>query len=640
MRGRGLVLVGLVVGACAQVGVLGLGSAPVLARTSHAFESQITEVPVSSGAAVPGPLREANSMTVFGGDLFVAEVLAGQVASTNFRVDEFGESVPGSGGYGFVSQLPKLASPNESLERGIAFGTATGETEMYLGKGNSGGVAVFGLGLCGAGVLECASLQERWTGADAPGGSFGQKVSVATDDSTSGEDWAKGDVFVVAGSEPGEPRAVDVFKPEAGGKEKYVTQITGTSPGSPFESPGLVAVSGLNGDVIVAERESSVDLFKPEEVGGKQTYSFVGQLVPSGGFPEHESIAGVAVDNSNGEIYVATRSVVYEFNKFGVFVGEITGESTPEKEWSSRNEIESIAVDPVSHRVFVGVFDVTLESGVVDVFGRDVVIPDVESEEVSNVRLEAGSHTWGVRLNGTVDADEAGPARCWFVWGTSRSFGQESACTGEVKGEVDEEAVSVRANLSGLEPGTTYYYRLQAENATGKNLGEESQDQSFTTPGPGLHGEWATEVSSSSVRLHATIAPEDKPTSYHFEYDASPYVQGEAPHGTSVPLTGASAGSSGEAAVEQHVEGLTASTAYHYRVVALSEVEVSSGVFAQEEFDGPDQVFTTQRAGGALVLADGRAWEQVSSVDKHGAVIRPIAELGLVQSSADGSKFT
>ena len=644
MRGRGLVLVGMVVGACAQAGVLGFGSAPALARTSHTYESQITEVPASSGAAVPGPLRQVNSMTVFEGDLYVAEGLDGQVPGFSFRADEFGESVPGSGGYGFVSQLPKLASPNEILQQGIAFGTATGETEMYLGKENSSTVAVFGVGLC---ALECANLQERWTGSDTPEGKFGEVDDVAVDDSQSAGDWASGDVIVDAGEsirESGEPeksRVLDVFRPEAGGKEKYVTQLTGPSPGQLFpEGTGRLAVSGFNGDLVVLIKahysaEESVDVFKPV-AGEKYELSQILSL-PSGSF---EGLDNVAVDAGNGEIYVATISMVYEFNKFGVFVGDLTGESTPEKEWSSASEIPSIAVDPVSHRVFVGVFDSTLKSAVVDVFSPDVVIPDVESEAVSNVRIEAGTHTWGVRLNGTVDADEAGPARCWFVWGTSRSFGQESACTGEIKGEAGEKAVAVRANLSGLEPGTTYYYRLQAENATGKNLGEESQDQSFTTPGPGLHGEWATEVSSSSVRLHATIAPEGKPTSYHFEYDASPYVQGEAPHGTSVPLTGASAGSSGEAAVEQHVEGLTASTAYHYRVVALSEVEVSSGVFAQEEFDGPDQVFTTQRAGGALVLPDGRAWEQVSSVDKHGAVIRPIGEASLVQSSADGSKLT
>ena len=36
-------------------------------------------------------------------------------------------------------------------------------------------------------------------------------------------------------------------------------------------------------------------------------------------------------------------------------------------------------------------------------------------------------------------------------------------------------------------------------------------------------------------------------------------------------------------------------------------------------FYGPDQTFTTQGAGGPLVLPDGRAWELVSPADKDGA---------------------
>ena len=626
----------ILVALCVSVGLLVFGGAPALARTSHTYESQITEVPASSGAPVTGLLNGASAMTVFGGGLYVTEVLDGGV----FRADEFEPSVSTPGGYEFVSQLPQLLNPNEWFRNGIAFGTSVSGTEMYLGNAGSGSVAAFGAGICGK--LECASLQETWTGTDTPSKSFEGVHDVAVDVSVSGEDWAKGDVFVAAGQFP-HSNVIDVFKPEAGGKEKYVTQITGPSPSSLFHETSKMAVSGFNGDVVVVgnlvgTEVSHAFLFKPEEVGGKDEYSFVGQLTPPG-LPEHGGIQDVAVDSGNGEIYVATESVVYEFNRFGVYIGDITSAGTPEK-WARTGNglpgVVSLAVDPVSHRVFVGVVDSSAHSGVVDVFGPDVVIPDVESEAVSNVRVESGTHTWGVRLNGTVDADGAGPARCWFVWGLSKAFGEEAACADTVKGEVGEGPVAVHANLSGLEPGTTYYYRLQAENKTGKDAGEESQDLSFTTPGPGLGEAWSSEVSSSSVRLHATIVPHGKSTSYRFEYDTSPYVRGEAPHGTSVPPAGAGAGSSGEVAVEQHAEGLSADTAYHYRVVATSEIE--PGVF--EEFDGPDRTFTTQRAGSPLVLPDGRQWEQVSPVDKHGAVIRPIGESALAQASADGSAFT
>ena len=422
---------------------------------------------------------------------------------------------------------------------------------------------------------------------------------------------------------------------------------------------GKMAVSDFNGDIVV-KKGHEVEIYKPE---AGEKYSLTGHLAfPNGSLIEPDgdsrSIPGIAVDSSDGSIYVAVSDAVFEFDANGALAGEITGVPAhgeePEHLFHSKSEVGdnepvSVAVDSASGRVFVGIQTSSrigeehpgfVHPGFVDVFGPDMVIPDVESEAVSNVRVESRTHTWGVRLNGTVNPDGAGPARCWFVWGLSKSFGNEASCVGAgeslAHGAEGEEPVAVRANLSGLEPGTTYYYRLESENHNGVNPGEESQDQSFTTPGPGLGEAWSSEVSSASVRLHATIVPHGKSTSYRFEYDTSPYVRGEAPHGTSVPPAGAGAGSSGEVAVEQHAEGLSADTAYHYRVVATSEIE--PGVF--EEFDGPDRTFTTQRAGSPLVLPDGRQWEQVSPVDKHGAVIRPIGEQALAQSSADGSAFT
>ena len=197
----------ILVALCVPVGLLAFGSAPALARTSHTYESQITEIPASSGAPVPGALTSPNSMTVYGGDLYVAEELDGYVSygpgqTTSFRADQFGLSKSAPPAYEFVSQLPQFSGlASDDGQGGIAFGTSTGESEIYLGLGQESKrtVAVLSAGVCG--TLECASLQGEWTGSDAPGGSFGNlNISdVAVDESTTNpEDWAKGDVFVAS----------------------------------------------------------------------------------------------------------------------------------------------------------------------------------------------------------------------------------------------------------------------------------------------------------------------------------------------------------------------------------------------------------------------------------------------------------
>jgi hypothetical protein len=505
-----------------------------------------------------------------------------------------------------------------------------------------------------------------------PPGPFDGEISdVAVDNSTSPADWAKGDVFVDDAFAP----RVDIFAPQKGGGETYVTDVTGPSPAEHFDTVSRIAVSGFNGD-LVADEGSRVDLFRPE--AGK--YVFTGAFAPpSGAFKEIEALAvdGSQEEPYKGEIYVATPTAIYEFGPEGSFRGEITGipkEGAPNGVKGESGEVEfnensarpvSIAVDPVSHRMLVGVYD-SVEGehrAVVDVFSPDVVIPDVETEEPVNLELRTdggtGANSWSVLPTGTVDPDEAGEASCWFVWGTSReSLERVAPCERTVAN--GNSPVRVDATLSGLEPDTTYYYRLEAKNVIGTNPGEGSQDYEFTTPGPGLRGESVSDVSSSSATLNATIAPHDapiykpgerkqdfqaktnSPTTYYFQYStqdtdgcvADPSVC------TSMPLSAADVGSGvAGVEVEQHVQGLTSGTTYHYRVVAANEALPESQAGVLVPFYGPDQTFTTQSPGGPLVLPDGRTWELVSPANKHGATIQPVAE-GLVQAAVGGGAFT
>jgi hypothetical protein len=594
---------GTVAWLCALVGLLTFSCVSAQAATTHEFLSQITEVPANSGAPLTGPLSGVNGMTVDSGDLYLTEHIEG---TGTYRTDVF-DAASGA----FVSQFAQPSSLEVRGYAGIAVGHSTGEAQVYVAADEA--VAVFDA---------AGSPLADWDGTDTPSGGFGQSEGVpdvAVDNSSSLGDWAAGNVYVADRSEA----AIDVFKPEAGGREKYVTQLTGTSSSEHFVSPEGVAVDESNGDVLVVDGRNVVDVFEPTVL---DEYMFVRQLTgtPAGAFAQG-MVTGVTVDGSNGEIYVAEGQlgVIDQFSSAGVYLGRLTGTPT-----GLFGTLISLAVDPATHHVFVG----ELNKGV-DVFGSSVTIPDVTvTEPVSGVTPT------GVTMHGTVNPDEAGEAMCEFEFGTSTSYGQRAVCTehiGEGGAPVAVESVAV----TGLQPDTTYHYRLDATNAADKdtNTGECPEDcGEFTTTGPGIQSESVSNVASTSATLTATIDPNEAPTTYYFQYgtenteacSGNPSLCTEVP---SAPGVAIGSGTNDVNVTPQHLQGLEPDTTYHYRVVAVSGL--AGGV---QVFDGPDRSFSTQRTGESLLLPDGRDWELVSPPDKHGALIEQIAEAGLVQASVNG----
>ncbi len=137
--------------------------------------------------------------------------------------------------------------------------------------------------------------------------------------------------------------------------------------------------------------------------------------------------------------------------------------------------------------------------------------------------------------------------------------------------------VAVSMQLTGLEPGATYRYRLVAVNALGESLesiacgtegGQETDgaEATVTTPGapppPLATTGPATAVAQNAATISGTIDPQGSRTSYEFQlgldttYGAQVY--GEAGEGSEpgtfyLPLA-----------------GLQPETTYHYRIVAIS----------------------------------------------------------------------
>jgi WD40 repeat protein len=600
------------------------------AAITHEYLSQITEVPAGSGAPFTGPLSSSGigGLTVDGAVLYLAD---GAGSDNEYRLDKFDAS---SGA--FLAQFPQAPSSIGFLNQGVAVGHATGETQVYVaGDENntetSGGVvAVFDA----AGALQGAP----WNGGDTPSTAFGcfacrDPGDVAVDNSSVPDDWASGNVYVA----DVQHAAVDVFKPEAKGGEKYRTQLTGVSPTEPFIEPYKVAVSPFNGDVLIADQRAEgsfqtsplivVDVFKPGVL--ENEYEYVGELTGPAG--PYGKVTGIAADGSNGDIYVADGQGVDQYSAAGAFLGRITGAGTPA---GGLTETGAVAVDPnpANHRVYVSDRTPNVDSWV-DVFGPSLVIPDVTTGDASGIGVNS------ITLNGTVNPNEAGSVTCQFVWGVTSSFGQTVPCSEPVAD--GNSPVAVHAELTGLQPDTTYHYRLQASNAKGTNPGEAAQDHVVTTLGAGIHATSTSDVTSASVTFDATIDPNGSPTTFYVQFGTSTAYGQQAPR----PPGDTVGASKGDMEVSVHVQqGISPGTTYHYRVVAVSEIEVSPGVVETREFPGPDETFTAQTAAGGLMLPDGRQWEMVSPAEKMGAQILAIgqysSEGAVIQAAAGGDALT
>ncbi len=233
-------------------------------------------------------------------------------------------------------------------------------------------------------------------------------------------------------------------------------------------------------------------------------------------------------------------------------------------------------------------------------------------------------------LHGRLAPTGGGPVTaCSFEYVTAEAFEASGFSTAQIAGcsppPPYSTSTQVSAELSSLNGGTAYHFRLTATDSAATN---SSAAATFTTLGPSVNSTSATQVTSDSALLEAELNPHGLPTTYHFEYDTVEYTEGGAPHGTSTPTASAGEGSA-DLAVSALVQGLAPATAYHYRVVAENELGAT---------EGPDRSFTTQASAVAPFLPDARQWQLVSPPDKNGIALEGIAREGsVIQASPEGT---
>jgi phosphodiesterase/alkaline phosphatase D-like protein len=180
--------------------------------------------------------------------------------------------------------------------------------------------------------------------------------------------------------------------------------------------------------------------------------------------------------------------------------------------------------------------------------------------------------SFSATLNGTVDPHGLSTT-VHFQYGTTTSYG---STTGS-QTKTGSTYQNVGANISGLNANTTYHFRIVATNSGGTVYGA---DQTFTTLSatgpPVVIANGATNVTSSSATLNAAVDPHGLTTSMHFQYGTT----------TSYGSTTPSQSKTGDTyqTASANVSGLSASTRYHFRIVATN----SGG-----SVNGSDRTFTT-----------------------------------------------
>jgi hypothetical protein len=165
-----------------------------------------------------------------------------------------------------------------------------------------------------------------------------------------------------------------------------------------------------------------------------------------------------------------------------------------------------------------------------------------------------------------------------FTFGPTTAYGSTSAVH---KLKAGTKAVAVAIKLSGLTPGTTYHYRINAINSGGAVLGA---DRTFTTTG---HPPAAV-VTGGAINVGRTVAtptgvinPEGATTTWVIQYGLTPAYGMQNFPGTVAAATT-------PVGVAAELTGLSPATLFHYRIVAYHGSSVVSA--------GADATFFTEPA--------------------------------------------
>jgi DNA-binding beta-propeller fold protein YncE len=372
---------------------------------------------------------------------------------------------------------------------------------------------------------------------------------------------------------------------------------TGSGSGQ-FNEPIGIAVNETTHDVYVVDSVNN----RVEELnssGSTVLGEFDGSGAPSGTFLEPTQIA---VDNSDdpldpsaGDVYVVDQGhgVIDKFTSSGTYIGQLTG--TPSGTFAKGSlGVQGIAVDPA------GTLWVT-ESGNGNFYSfGDTLTNEYLSTLADPAGVDFGP-AFGVDSEGNFYIEDNKISSS----GQYLALAEDQETFGENAGYFSTDGIAVDSadgKVYDLRENMIFEYTLDGValeqfgegHVTNSSRGiavDDSNGSVYVTDRsaddvrifdlvsrPTVSTSAVTEQLPTSLTLNGKVNPEGAPlTSCRFEYVAASEYEPGAPNpyakGTSVPCA-PEAGSLGEGtvgvSVRARVEGLTAETTYHYRLVAAN----------------------------------------------------------------------
>jgi phosphodiesterase/alkaline phosphatase D-like protein len=194
-------------------------------------------------------------------------------------------------------------------------------------------------------------------------------------------------------------------------------------------------------------------------------------------------------------------------------------------------------------------------------------VPVTKTLPASNIKRTSAD------IHGEVTPNKA-PTQYWFEYGTTPQLGNTSVVSSTNDGNIK---IIVTNSLSSLQPFTTYYFRIDAQNKFGTTNGSI---QSFTTAGPAAEAaprvvtKNATEIATSSATLQGTMNPNGLETKYWFEYSTDSLFGTVLVNKTSEVALNANRTTS---SVETKVSNLQPKTTYYFRIAAQNSLGLVHG---------------------------------------------------------------
>jgi hypothetical protein len=411
-----------------------------------------------------------------------------------------------------------------------------------------------------------------------------------------------GDVYL------GDVNLIHKYDPAANPAANGDSVANFTGVGAPC---GLATGRGPTAGALFAISVSGETLFKLDASTGAPQYGgnpFTRPVETEPGVVEMVTVTGittVTADPVTGYLYAARNSEVLVFDASG------PSEATLVETIPAASKVTGIAVDGSSERLYLA----REGSPHIDVYAV-LIVPEAKTEAASEVAKTTAT------VSGTLNPEGVQVTECKFEYGVAASYGQSAPCevldgspiSGPGDIPADEGSHSVSAELSGLDPNTTYHYRLVVGNT---NAAGEGEDKTLETLGPPrIDAQSVSEVTATEAKIEAEVDPRGEASVVAVEYVSEAQLQASGYAEASVvpsPPTPIGAGI-GPVEFSQNLTGLKPETPYHFRILAENKVDPPA--------HGEDRIFTTfPVAGGGLL--DDRAWELVSPPQRMGEVWPP-----------------